>query len=91
MANEAITLSNTATGFSKLANTLRYAGTTATIAGIVIGVVSGAYFTHKFCEELIDKFVDFYRNNKDKIRNSYEEAVEYFSLENKQNNANANE
>ena len=46
--------------------------------GIVLGVGCGTYFTYKFCEELLDKFVDYYKQNSDKIKNSYETAAEYF-------------
>ena len=46
--------------------------------GIVFGVGLGAYFTHKFCEETLDKFVEYYKKNAGKIRNSYQEAAEYF-------------
>ena len=74
-------LSN-ATNISKTANIFKYVGTTLAIGGCVIGVATGAYFTHKFCEELIEKFVDFYKKNISKIRNSYREAENYFSSEN---------
>ena len=50
--------------------------------GIVLGVGLGGYFTHKFCEELLDKFEDYYKNNADKIINSYKNAAEYFLLKN---------
>ena len=83
LTDQAINLSNTAAGFSNSANAFKYAGAAVTIGGCVIGIAVGAYFTHKFCEELIDKFVDFYKNNKGKIRNSYQDALEYFSLKNK--------
>jgi len=46
--------------------------------GVVIGVGCGAYFTHKFCEENLDKFVEYYKKNSNKIKNSYEEAAIYF-------------
>ena len=42
------------------------------------GVVTGAYFTTKFCNELIDQFTDYYKKNADKIASSYQEAIEYF-------------
>ena len=48
--------------------------------GIVLGVGCGAYFTCKFCEELLDKFVNYYKQNSDKIKNSYEAAAEYFDF-----------
>ena len=46
--------------------------------GIIIGVGCGAYYTHKFCEETLDKFVEYYKKNSFKIKNSYEEAAKYF-------------
>ena len=48
--------------------------------GIVLGVGCGAYFTYKFCEELLDKFVEYYKQNSDKIKNSYETAAKYFDF-----------
>ena len=48
--------------------------------GIVLGIGFGAYFTHKFCEELLDKFVDYYKQNSNKIINSYKTAAEYFDI-----------
>ena len=53
--------------------------------GIILGVGLGGYFTHTFCEELLDKFVDYYKNNADKIINSYEIAADYFLLKNEDN------
>ena len=46
--------------------------------GTVISVGVGAYTTHKFCEDLINKFAEFYRKNASKISSSYEDAVSYF-------------
>jgi hypothetical protein len=46
--------------------------------GIVIGVGVGGYTTYKFCEETLDKFVEYFKKNSDKIKNSYQEAAEYF-------------
>lgn len=48
--------------------------------GIVIGVTCGGYFTHKFCEENLDKFVEYYKKNADKIKNSFEDAANYFLI-----------
>lgn len=45
--------------------------------GALIGVGLGGFFTHKHCEEIIDKFVEFYKNNANKISNSYQTALEY--------------
>ena len=65
-ANEA---KNAASGFS----ILNFFG-----IGSIIGVACGGYFTHKYCEELINKFVEYFRNNAQKIENSYEIALSYF-------------
>lgn len=46
--------------------------------GTVVSVGIGAYTTHKFCEDLINKFAEFYRKNVGKIHSSYEDAVSYF-------------
>ena len=48
--------------------------------GVALGVSSGAYFTTKHCNELIDKFYNFYINNAEKISNSYKLADEYLKL-----------
>jgi hypothetical protein len=37
----------------------------------------GGYFTHRHCEEIIDKFIEYYKNNTNKISNSYQAASEY--------------
>ena len=74
-----------ASSATKAANSAAIAGTVGkafgiglTVAGIVIGVGCGAYFTHKFCEETLDKYVEYYKKNSGKIQNSYIEAAEYF-------------
>jgi hypothetical protein len=60
------------------ANTLRYVGTGITIGSLILGVALGAYFTHKSCEEILDKFVDIYKKYPQKICNSYKDAAYYF-------------
>ena len=47
--------------------------------GVLVGVGVGGYLTHKYCENLIDKFVNYYKENEDKINNSYKEALKYFN------------
>ena len=49
-----------------------------TIAGCFTGIGLGGYFTHKFCEDLLDEFVEYYKKNAEKMSNSYEYAVNYF-------------
>ena len=53
-------------------------GSSIAILGCLVGVALGGYFTHRFCEDLIDKFTQFYKNNAQEISNSYKQAVEYF-------------
>ena len=53
----------------------KVAGSGLGIIGVVAGVALGGYFTHKFCEELLDKFEEYFRKNGEKIRNSYEDAA----------------
>ena len=55
-------------------------GTAFFTIGIALGVGLGGYFTHKFCEELLDKFVEYYKSNADKLPNSYKEAAQYLLI-----------
>ena len=66
------------------AEALRTAGSGASLfkffgIGTIIGIGLGAYCTHRYCEDLLDKFADYYRKNADKITNSYEKALSYFN------------
>ena len=47
--------------------------------GTVFSIGIGAYCTHNFCENLINKFAEYYQNNAEKITNSYNEAISYFT------------
>ena len=47
---------------------------------IAIGVSSGAYFTTKHINEIIEKLYNYYLNNADKISNSYKLVDEYLIL-----------
>jgi GTP-binding protein EngB required for normal cell division len=51
--------------------------------GVVLGVASGAYFTTKHCNELIEKCHNYYLNNAEKISNSYIEADKYLEIRSK--------
>jgi hypothetical protein len=55
-----------------------FGGVLAGVVGFGLGVGMGLYATHQFCEETIDKFVEYFKKNVDKINNSYIEAAEYF-------------
>jgi hypothetical protein len=59
---------------------LKLVGTEAFIVGALFGVGLGGYFTHKYCEELLDKFVEYYKKNAEKIGLSYQKAEEYFKV-----------
>ena len=48
--------------------------------GIVVGVSSGAYFTNKDINEIIEKLYEFYINNAEKISNSYKLVNEYLEF-----------
>ena len=81
----ATSAASSASASTAAANSAAIAGTVGkafgiglTVVGIVVGVGCGAYFTHKFCEETLDKFVEYYKKNSGKIKNSYLEAAEYF-------------
>ena len=56
---------------------LKVLGTGLVVLGAVVGVALGGYFTSSYCEELIDKFEDYYIKNAQKIGNSYKQAAQY--------------
>ena len=60
------------------ANNFKLAGTCLTVGSLVLGVSLGAYFTHKYCEDLLDRFVDIYKKYPQRICNSYKDAAYYF-------------
>ena len=55
-------------------------GTFAFTIGTAIGIVAGAYITQQECNEIINKFEQFYKDNASKIYNSYLYAAEYLKL-----------
>ena len=57
---------------------LKFVGTSLVIVGAVVGTVTGGVLMNSYCNDLLDKFVKYYKENYDKIRNSYEEIVDYF-------------
>ena len=85
-ARTASTIAETGSGAATSATiglgttTLKIVGTSAFIVGALFGVGLGGYFTHKYCEELLDKFVDYYKKNAEKIGISYQKAEEYFRV-----------
>ena len=85
MAKEAADLGSKAISTQAAGVQIAAAGTLGKIAGvglcgvgIVLGVGFGGYTTYRFCEETLDKFVEYFKKNCDKIKNSYQEAAEYF-------------
>ena len=70
-----------ATGnISKMSSTASVASKAIGIGSIIIGVAAGGYFTHQFCEEKINQFVEYYKENANKIQCSYEKAISYFDI-----------
>ena len=57
---------------------LKCVGTGLVIVGAVVGTVTGGVLMNSYCNDLLDKFVNYYKENYDKIKNSYEEIVDYF-------------
>ena len=45
--------------------------------GCIVGAGIGGYFTSKYCEEMIDKFADYYKKNGKIINNLYSNAIKY--------------
>ena len=58
----------------------KFAGVGFLGIGCLIGVGVGGYTTYKFCEELLNKFENYYKNHADMVRNSYLQATKYFSI-----------
>jgi len=56
---------------------LKVAGASFIVVGVVLGVGLGGFFTNKYCEELINKFEDYYIKNAESIGNSYKQAANY--------------
>ena len=75
-----ITPSYYISNISSAASFGRYEGYVLFLLGIALGVGCGAYSIHKFCEENLDKFVEYYKKNSNKIKNSLEEATNYFLI-----------
>ena len=56
---------------------LKAVGTGLFVVGAVVGVALGGYFTTKYCDDLINKFEDYYIKNAQSIGNSYKQAADY--------------
>ena len=59
------------------ATALKVVGASLFVVGAVVGIACGGYFTNKYCQELIQKFENFYLNNAQIIGNSYKQAAKY--------------
>lgn len=70
---------SSATSFSSAASA---ASKALGLGSMIIGVAIGGYTTHSFCEQLIDKFVNYYKENGSKIKISYEKAISHFEIPN---------
>ena len=57
---------------------LKVAGAGFFVVGVVAGAALGAYFTSKYCDDLIETFTEYYKKNKNYIVLSYKEALKYF-------------
>ena len=78
IAESASTAATATTAGVGIASTvLRVVGTGLFVVGAAVGVALGGFFTHKYCEELINKFEAYYINNAQKIGNSYKKAAAY--------------
>ena len=56
---------------------LKIAGASFIVVGAIVGITCGGYFTNKYCEEIIQKFENFYLNNAQILANSYKQAAEF--------------
>ena len=59
-------------------STLKVVGTGFFFVGAVAGIVIGGVMTNSYCNELIDEFENYYKENANKIANSYIQAKQYF-------------
>jgi hypothetical protein len=80
LIDNAATLEEVGGNISKMSSTASVASKALGIGSIIIGVAAGGYFTHKFCEEKINQFVEYYKENANNIQCSYEKAISYFDI-----------
>ena len=83
-SSAAATATSVAVGIGSTA--LKVVGAGFVVVGAAVGVALGGFFTNKYCEELINKFEDFYIKNAESIGNSYKQAAEYLIEQSKINN-----
>ena len=70
--------SSAGAAFNSSAQAFKYRFWTLSVVGVLVGIGFSYYDLNTFSEELLDQFVDYYKNNSDKIKDSYEEAANYF-------------
>ena len=59
--------------------TCKVIGTGCIVVGAVVGVVAGGILTNKYCNELIDKCGNYYKNNYTTVKNSYISAIDFLT------------
>ena len=74
-SSAAATATTVAVGVGSTA--LKVLGAGLVVVGAAVGVALGGYFTTKYCDELINKFEDYYIKNAESIGNSYKQAASY--------------
>ena len=77
----ATTTSEVSTGIisSLGTTTLKVVGTGCIVVGAISGIIVGGVMTNSYCNELLDKFENYYKENANKIANSYIQALNYFN------------
>ena len=77
----ATTTSEVSTGIisSLGTTTLKVVGTGCFVVGAISGIIVGGVMTNSYCNELLDKFENYYKENANKIANSYIQALNYFN------------
>ena len=80
LVEQAYTLEEAGGNISKISSTASVASKAIGIGSIIMGIAAGGYFTNKFCEDTINKFVEYYKENVNKIQSSYEKAISYFDI-----------
>ena len=79
-AAESASLAGQSAAAAGTSTLLKFTGVGFLGIGCLIGVGVGGYTTYKFCEELLNKFENYYKNHPDMVRNSYLQATKYFSI-----------
>ena len=59
------------------ASMLKYVGTGLTVGSFALGVILGAYLTHKYCEDLLDQFELLFIQNVDRLSDCLIYGINY--------------